>query len=262
MGPLIKLLGSVGPRNFRLPITASVSDAITGSSWNLPSPRSAAALDLHAFLTTISLPLPSTSEDSFDWVVDNVPCSGFSSSSTWNFIRTKDEVKSWASSIWFKGATPRNAFNMWVSHLDRLSTRSRLQSWGMQVSPLCCLCSNFLETRDHLLLHCVFSRTIWSLVMSRLQLPPKVFDGWIDLINWTAFKNRSSPPILRKLVAQATVYAIWKQRNNILHNNSVIAPQIIFKSIDREIKNSINARRSRRKFRSLNGLLARLKGFY
>ncbi|CAL9235453.1 unnamed protein product [Arabidopsis halleri] len=72
-------------------------------------------------------------------------------------------------------------------------------------------------------------------------------------MTWASARNTSAPSTLRKLVTQAIIYATWKQRNNLLHNSQIIPPTTIFKSIDREIINSINARRHRRKFRKLMG---------
>ncbi|XP_023640572.1 uncharacterized protein LOC111831144 [Capsella rubella] len=140
---------------------------------------------------------------------------------------------------------------MWVSQLDRLPTRSRLLSWGLQVPAHCCLCSRDSETRLHLFLSCPFSRCIWEKVFERLRLPPLLFRDWEHLISWTMLRSRSSPPTLRKLAAQATVYAIWKQRNNVLHNSQIINPLVIFKLIDREVRNSITARRHRKSFKAL-----------
>ncbi|KAG7600321.1 Reverse transcriptase zinc-binding domain [Arabidopsis suecica] len=256
-GPLLNFLGAEGPRSLRIPITARVADAIVDGSWNLPSPRSQQVLDLHIYLSTISLPLQQHRNDAYTWTVNNVPCSGFSSSMTWEALRQRDEEKDWAASIWFKGATPRNSFHMWIAQLDRLPTRSRLLSWGMQVSPLCCLCSSSTETRDHLLLTCSYSASVWSLTLARLRYSNSSFLDWDELLNWTRGSANFSPSLLRKIVAQATVYAIWKQRNNILHNSQVIPPSVIFKTIDREIINTINARRHRRKFRALMSLWIR-----
>ncbi|KAL9279401.1 putative reverse transcriptase zinc-binding domain-containing protein [Arabidopsis thaliana] len=71
---------------------------------------------------------------------------------------------------------------MWVSHLDRLPTRSRMVSWGMLVSPVCCLCQVSAETRDHLLLSCEYNVILWTSVLQRLRLPSRVFQSWNDLI--------------------------------------------------------------------------------
>ncbi|KAL9830076.1 putative reverse transcriptase zinc-binding domain-containing protein [Arabidopsis thaliana] len=166
-------------------------------------------------------------------------------------LRQREEKKDWAASIWFKGSTPRNAFHMWISHLDRLPTRTRLLAWGLPVSPLCCLCSGAPETMDHLLLGCSFSKALWSSVQSRLRLHSLIFLNWAELLLWIRRSSTSAPFTLRKLVAHSVVYATWKQRNNMLHNSHHLDPASVFKIIDRKIINSINARRHKKKFRNL-----------
>ncbi|XP_023634852.1 uncharacterized protein LOC111829598 [Capsella rubella] len=146
---------------------------------------------------------------------------------------------------------------MWVSNLNRLPTRARLVSWGMNISPLCCLCSASIETRDHLLLSCGFSSSVWHMVQTRLRLPVLLFQDWDCLLLWLKLSTASSPSILRKIAAHATVYAIWKQRNNLLHNLQIIPSSTIFKSIDREVINSISARCHRKSFRKLMRLWIR-----
>lgn len=152
----------------RIPANAKVDDAFSHDGWILAHPRSEVAVSLHTYLTTVPLPTLSYNEDSFEWVVNEVDCSGFSSALTWEALRPREVEKDWADAIWFKGAVPRNAFNMWVAHLDRLPTRQRLAAWGVAPSSLCCLCSTMTETRDHLLVSCAFASVIWRLVFSRL----------------------------------------------------------------------------------------------
>ena len=219
----------------------------------LPSPRSNNALELHAYLTTISLPLQPLIEDSYLWSVENYSENAFSSTKTWNAIRHKEEEKSWASSVWFKGAIPKNAFNMWISHQDRLPTKSRMLSWGLLVSPVCALCQVGFETRDHIMLGCDYSVIIWALVRGRIGTPLTVFQSWYDLLKWTQRRNNAAPSTLRKIVAQAVVYALWKQRNNYVHNLLFIPAATVFRIIDREVINTITANRHRKQFRTLMG---------
>ncbi|KAG7632554.1 Reverse transcriptase zinc-binding domain [Arabidopsis suecica] len=124
-------------------------------------------------------------------------------------------------------------------------------SWGLPVSPLCCLCSGAPETRDHLLLGCSFSKALWSSVQSRFRLHSLIFLNWAELLLWIRRSSTSAPSTLRKLVAHSVVYATWKQRNNMLHNSHHLDPASVFKIIDRKIINSINARRHKKKFRNL-----------
>ncbi|CAA0283320.1 unnamed protein product [Arabidopsis thaliana] len=56
---------------------------------------------------------------------------------------------------------------------------------------------------------------------------------------------------IRKLAAQSTIYNLWKQRNNVVHNQVSIPAPTIFKLIDREIRNIITARRKRKRYPNL-----------
>lgn len=233
VGPLIKYIGPDGPRSTRIGLNAKIADACTETGWLLAAPRSDAVLNLHIHLSTIPIPRLSQEPDSYDWVVEETVCHGFSAKRTWQILRPRKELVHWANVIWFKGATPRHAFTMWIANLDRLPTKTRLIRWGMNISPTCGLCNLLPETRDHLMLSCSFAKHLWTATNERLNLPNTSFASWTALMAWTRRKNDRSPPTLRKLVAQSVIYAIWKQRNNILHNDSCIPPSTVFKEIDR-----------------------------
>ncbi|XP_024004988.1 uncharacterized protein LOC112082120 [Eutrema salsugineum] len=253
MWAMVSLLASGidGPRNLRLSREARISDACSSSGWNLPDPRSEEQLSLHTHLTTIALPALSSKEDSFWWMTNGSTSSVFSSSITWEEIRPREDRKPWAKTVWFKGCVPKYAFNMWIAQLNRLPTRVRLATWGMNISTLCCLCPDREETREHLLLACGYSHQIWSMVFARLSPSQHMLRTWAELLSWTRSHSVAAPSILKKVVVQATIYHIWRQRNNILHNQQQIPPPTIFRGIDRDIKNIISGRRRRRRFSSL-----------
>lgn len=137
-----------------------VADAIVGSNWSLPHPRSAQEVELHAHLTTISLPLNVDIEDDFKWIAGDSPLRTFNSSTTWEVLRPRQPVKDWVDVVWFKGVVPKHAFTMWVANYDRLPTRERLAARGMPVPITCTFCSRDTETRDHLLLSCEYSMEV------------------------------------------------------------------------------------------------------
>lgn len=251
LGPLLNIMGDLGPRSLRIPINAKVSSACNENGWLLASPRSDDALSLHLFLSTIRLPLLSTVEDSYEWFIVGKSTTGYSSSRTWEVLRPRDSVKDWAPLVWFKGNTPKHAFNMWIATLDRLPTMSRLASWGLQVDSKCCLCSGPMETRDHLFLGCSYSIVIWDCILLRLGLPLTRFANWDALLAWAKVRLRSSPKTLRLLLVHALVYSVWNQRNNLIHNHISIPPRAIFKEIDRLVTNSITARKKLKNFRNL-----------
>lgn len=248
-GSLINHLGDEGPRSLRIPLNARVSEACNRLGWVLAPPRSAQAVNLHIFLSTINLPSSSTAYDFFYF--DDKPIGKYSSSKTWEALRPRESAKDWADSVWFKGSTPRHAFNFWVANLDRLPTLSRLASWGLQVTNRCSFCAATEKTWDHLFLYCRFSLVIWDSILCRISQPSTVFTSWSALLSWAKAGSVSSPYTLRLLLTHALVYNIWKQRNNLIHNQVEVPPLTIFRDIDRQIINSITARRTRKKFKNL-----------
>lgn len=250
LGQLLKYMGPSGPRALRIPLLATVSEACNSEIWLLAQPRSQAALDIHIHLTTISLPLVET-EDEYEWKVEGSTTSTYSTADTWDYLRPRAEKRQWVDCVWFKGHVPKLAFNMWIANADRMPTRVRLASWGLQIPTTCCLCAGGLETRDHLLLTCPFSREVWHLVLSRLNPPSHLFTDWNELLSWIRSPPFPSSIILRKLAVQSTVYHLWRQRNNVYHNNIIIPPAVVARMIYREVKNTVLARRDRKQFRNL-----------
>ncbi|XP_020887780.1 uncharacterized protein LOC110230127 [Arabidopsis lyrata subsp. lyrata] len=61
----------------------------------------------------------------------------------------------------------------------------------------------------------------------------------------------TAPSFFRKVIAKVVVYNIWRQWNNVLHNSQRLSPPLVFKLIDREVRNIIYARRKRKRWRDL-----------
>lgn len=151
LGPLIKCSGISGPSELGLPSHSCVASASTNYGWRLRAARSTNALELQMYLTTIEIPIASHCEDEYFWhTTDGYFDCFVNAQSTWNDLRPHDTQKDWAKKIWFKGATPRHAFTMWVAKLDRLPTRQRLASWGLTIPSSCCICSKMDESRASL----------------------------------------------------------------------------------------------------------------
>ncbi|KAF3590000.1 hypothetical protein F2Q69_00030544 [Brassica cretica] len=110
----------------------------------------------------------------------------------------------------------------------------------MPVSPDCCFCSRAEESRDHLLLSCEYSQDVWREVLIRCQPPPSAFTNWAELLSWIKAPASRRLTLLRILAAQTVVFHIWKQRNNLLHNQSSIPDVLVFYGIDKELRNIIN----------------------
>ncbi|XP_019085329.1 PREDICTED: uncharacterized protein LOC109126312 [Camelina sativa] len=223
LGPLINLTGNDGPVRFGISSQLSVADACEGNIWHLPSPRSDQERELHSFLDMFFSIRPDAGIDCY---------------------KERSNIKEWSSLIWFKGATPKHAFIMWVAYLHRLPTRDRLHAWGISTPTSCCICSASEESHVHLFLRYPFSKQVWSRVQSHLRLRPLAFHTWPSLLAWTKIKSDLAPPIIRKLACQAVVYHLWKLRNTILHNQVLFSPTAAYQEIVTEIRNTIDARKS------------------
>ena len=250
-GPIIKLIGESGPHHLRVPPNASVSEVCSTVGWNLRSPRSDAEVTLHTHLTVIDLPSLSTIEDEYVWVANVIESREFNSARTWDIIRPRATKKDWSSTVWFKGCVPKQAFNLWTAQLDRLPTRTRLASWGVTQQTSCPVCLFGEETRDHILLYCGYAAELWRCVMARLKQIHTGFTEWAELLSWIRSDTTSAPSLLRKVATHSTIYNIWRQRNNQLDNQILIPASTVFRLIDRDIRNILLGRRSKKNFRPL-----------
>ncbi|CAG7890977.1 unnamed protein product, partial [Brassica rapa] len=111
--------------------------------------------------------------------------------------------------------------------------------------------NKFSAARNHILLTCGYSSEIWRLVLPRLASPNVCFMNWTELLSWIKEPASGNVSILKKIATQSTVHHIWRQRNNILHNQVLIPPNTVFRIIDREVRNILLGRRDKRKYTTL-----------
>lgn len=196
----------------------------------------------------LTTPAPSSSRgsDSYFWEIGNYSSHHFSTKKTWNHFRPTEGKKDWAKIVWFKQSVPKHAFTFWIANLNRLPVRTRLLSWGIQVSSECPLCNSEAESRDHLLLHCSFSLEVWNSIMIRLGHHPRIFANWSALITWLLTKSPNRSTTLKRLVIQATVFLLWKERNIRVHDHIFASHSTVVSQIDRSIRDTLLARRYRK----------------
>ncbi|CAN6885243.1 unnamed protein product [Brassica oleracea] len=146
---------------------------------------------------------------------------------------------------------------MWLANLNRLPTKVRLTSWGLNIQTACCFCSNQDESRGHLFLNCTYTTTLWNRIFERLDPRRTAFLTWEELLSWLRVSAASAPSTLKKIATQSLLYNVWRQHNSAVHLNGFLPLQTTFNTIDREIRNTISARRHRRKFTTLMQLWIR-----
>lgn len=213
LGPLISVLGENGPRMLRLGKNATISKAGREDSWVLPAARSPSAETVQIVLTTMVPPSPNYGADQYLWrKQDGSFGPSFSSKTTWEHIRERSPTVYWSKVVWFKEHIPRNAFILWLALLWRLPTRDRLRRWGLNVPPDCVLCSNGIETHHHLFFEYEFSSSIW-LHFAQAILPATPLDVHSAAALISHLRHPSQAPPIIKLILQAAIYLIWKERN-------------------------------------------------
>lgn len=84
----------------------------------------------------------------------------FSSKETWQVIISKNQNCYWYKMVWFKHATPRFSFVLWMAMHEKLSTGERMSKWGSNVDTACMLCRDPYETLSHLFFDCLYSSQI------------------------------------------------------------------------------------------------------
>ena len=157
----------------------------------------------------------------------------------------------WSKSILFSGAIPWQAFIMWLANLNKLPTKVRMSSWGLNVQTAYCFCNNHGKSRDHLLLSCSYTASLWRPTFASLDRHHTPFISWSKLTSWIRVSVTSAPSTVKKLATQSLLNNTWRQCNWALHLNGFAPLETTFNLINRDIHNVINAIRYRRKFPSL-----------
>ena len=129
-------------------------------------------------------------------------------------LRVHNPVVSWNKIVWVPGGNPRHSFVLWLAAHTRLSTHDRIYKFTH--GPLACVfCHSQMESHDHLFFACPYSSFIWQDLMIRCGLS---WNGqcWKDTLQWMSqrLKGKKMHQIIPKMWLGATVYGLWKERNN------------------------------------------------
>jgi len=123
------------------------------------------------------------------WTTDGM----YSTSSAYNIQFASTFSKLNFSPIWKAKAEPKGKFFAWTLLHKRILTADTLQKRGWRCNPCCSLCHNALETPSHLCKDYVFSKQVWTV-----------------LLTWGGFAQ------LNNVQIQGSIYKWWKiQRNKI-----------------------------------------------
>lgn len=128
------------------PLATLASLSVAGN-WRLPPARSENQVQLHAYLTTVTL---NNEEDYYEWDIDGRVENKYSIGKVYHHLRVQEPDVTWFQTVWNKGGIPRHSFLALLFVLNRSPTRYRIRGWGLQTPTLCLLCNAPVESRDHL----------------------------------------------------------------------------------------------------------------
>lgn len=99
------------------------------------------------------------------------------------------EVAPYADFVWRHKAPLQCRFFSWLVMRNHCWTSDRVARRGLPHQTTCPFCNQHVETINHILLTCVFARTLWLWIWSALGEPnqtPLVDD---ELVEWCTTRN-------------------------------------------------------------------------
>lgn len=220
-------------------LNSTLQDLFSEGSWAVRHARSEKQVQVQAYLSSLEL---SSYPDKVKWIVNGVEWSKYSTGAIYNLVKPHGSLVPWRNVVWNRGGIPKHSFLTWLVTLNRLPTKDRPLSWGLQVSPGCVLCSSPLvtESRDHLFFDCPYALALWNLFASRLNISTS--RSWTTTLS--NMQSLQGPPWLKKLsllVWQLTLYSLWFERNARIHKQIFRSHSQIAVGMDRTIKNRIHS---------------------
>ena len=104
----------------------------------------------------------------------------------------------------------------------------------MQQSDECVMCDQAPETLDHILLGCCFSRHVWFIWLSKLQLQDVVVVAEERVLHWWIRSRKLVPKTLRRgfdTLVFLVGWLLWKERNARTFGSSASLPTELFEAM-------------------------------
>jgi len=120
-----------------------------------------------------------------------------------------------------------------------LHTRDKLRRWGFSILSTCLLCNQHDESREHLFFECTFSDAVWFYFTSMLNFSPPV--QFMDYLWWVKSATRDpNLALIIKLIFQASIYLLWKERNACLHTQLSRPSAILIKEMCKLLRSRLD----------------------
>lgn len=142
--------------------------------------------------------------------------------------------------IWNSWAPSRCKLFIWLTPLNRCWTADRLARRGLNHPEKCLLCDQQEETAQHILISCVFSRSIWWQILNRVQLR-HLSPGLNEVVfqEWWSMAERQVPAPHRKGFNSLVILVawwIWKHRNTCVFDGASFSTTSILQHIQEDVR--------------------------
>ena len=141
--------------------------------------------------------------------------------------------------IWKSWAPLRCKFFIWLAINNRCWTADRLAKRGLPHHEVCPLSDQEEENIQHILVGCVFTRQIWSLILQPLHLSdltPSVSETRFSL--WWKRALSAVPKGIRKGLNSLIIlvsWEVWKHRNSCVFENARPNISLLLQTVSDEI---------------------------
>jgi len=174
-------------------------------------------------------------QDYWRWLLDLIQ--GYLVHGTYRFLTSVagPTVVSDCKDVWHKLVPAKASIFAWRLLQDRIPTRANLVRRHVLQSTdnLCVEGCGSIEMADHIFLGCNLFGTVWYLVCQWLGIsfvfPGHIKDHYFQFTHLASLPWTSYPYL--KVIWLASVWTIWKDRNNCVFRNAVIDPHSIFDKV-------------------------------
>lgn len=121
-----------------------------------------------------------------------------------------------AKEIWRTAAPPWVRFFFWLVLHGRCWTAERICRHGLQPDDTCIMCDQGVESIDHILLFCCYSREVWHSCLAKLQLLGAApFDDGHAIAWWLRVRKMIPKPLRKGFDSFFFLmgWTLWKERN-------------------------------------------------
>lgn len=239
-GKLLDATGDLGIRYLGVARNATISNVLSEAGWNIRSRGQRRYPEVYAMIDAFPVSYPLVGADVVLWRNDqNEFKPSFSSARTWNHLRNKRDKVGWRKLVWFGQAVPRHSFMTWLTFLNRPSTGDRMKKWGIEQR--CMLCGEPNETRDHLFFACPYLFMVWMHTAGKL-LGAAITPDWSDTVDTLLqFTISRVDSVLRRMVFQTVLYAIWMERNSRRHGGGWVTVEKLSQKVYKMLRNCISS---------------------